>query len=565
MAYFNHAFCKVFLGTSTNSQANPKLNNGISVIPPVAGPLVPGGFITTSGVSTAELAVKGTPTAANNFGPGTYGFFDPSTWQSVDTSFFGPAGQTQPCCPLILASASLMNNDKVGPFHGGYQESNKSKMINPKYLQKAYRVNTCVPQQSVISIGNTPQTRDGIATTGVLVGGTGYLPATGTAVFTTTGGTGSGATVSATIVGGIITAITIVNNGSGYTAGDILTIVGGNNDATFTVVTIVSNNLDPNDFQGGTNVSQCCYEFFCDETYYLRVDIKGSPALRFLNHNAYQTLSAYTGCCDGPVPTLVDSTLVMISWAQAMVENEYLTNLALPVVFDEAGAAWYAPGTTVDPITGLAIPVIAVGPNTGQNQTWNYYISPGHVAGQCAGLRLFGAYVETKFGNCSFQTTDFFEKEPVRLYASLVDYNGDPCVFEGICVYNDCRGVQGMGFGEQVVRDLILSESYLQNFFATDIRTREITQGDQILNAIDRNALYTRYFLLHSVPRFNNPSGTFDNDRYLLEIIVTEFFPLTPVGNPPLEVFLNAWFAACPNCVSLEIESCTRCINLAGN
>lgn len=456
MAYFNHAFRKVFLGTSTNPQLNPNLNVG-------------GGFVTNAvaPIATSVLNTTNATLLFDNYGPGTFGFFDPNTWQSVDATFFAGA---QPCCPLILASASLLANDKIGPFHGGYQETNKSKMINPKYLQRAYKVETCVPQQSVISIGNTPTTSPG------------GLPDSG--------------------------------------------------------------------FQGGTTNADCCKEFLCDETYYLRIDIKGSPALRFLNHNSYQTVYAYTGCCTGPVPTPVDSTLVMIAWAEMIIANAYLNQLALPVVYDETGVSWFAPGTTVDPITGAPIPA---------GQTWDNYVSPGHGAGLCAGLRLFGAYLETKFGNCSFQITDFFEKEPVRLYASLVDYNGDPCVFENLCVYNDCLGVQGMGFGEQVVRDLILSESYLQNFFATDIRIREITQGDQILNSVNRNALYTRYFLLHSVPRFNNPTGTFDNDRYMLEIIVSEANPLVPVGNPALEAFLSAWFTACPNCVTLEVESCTRC------
>jgi hypothetical protein len=109
-----------------------------------------------------------------------------------------------------------------------------------------------------------------------------------------------------------------------------------------------------------------------------------------------------------------------------------------------------------------------------------------------------------------------------------------------------------MGFGEQVVRDLILSERYLQNFFHTDIRIREITQGDQILNSVDRNALYTRYYILHSVPRFNNPTGTFDNDRYMLEII-------SKGTNAALEAFLTAWLTNCPNCVELETEDCTHC------
>ena len=34
---------------------------------------------------------------------------------------------------------------------------------------------------------------------------------------------------------------------------------------------------------------------------------------------------------------------------------------------------------------------------------------------------------------------------------------------------------------------------------------------------VDRNALYDCYYILHSVPRFNNPSGTFDNDQYLVK------------------------------------------------
>lgn len=451
MAYFNHAFQKVFLGTQL-SAVNPNVN-------------LVNGFIITPGIPS--VALGNTVGAANTiYGPGSYGFFDPNTWLSVDSSFF-----TGNCCPLVLASASLLANDKIGPFHGGYKESNKSKMINPKYLQRIYRVDTCVPQQAVISIGNTPQTA---------------IPG-----------------------------------------------------------------LPVDNFQGGTTQSQCCFEFLCGETYYLRVDVKGSPALRALNHNAYQNIYAYTGCCANPTPDVVDSTLVMIAWADMIINNAYLKPFVMPVVYDEAGVAWYAPGTTVT-LDGTNTPVLP-------SQWWTAYVSTGHVVGACAGMRLFGAYVETKFGNCSFQVTDFFEKEPVRIYASLVDYTGDPCVFEGICVYNDCRGVQGMGFGEQVVRDLILSESYLKNFFATDIRIREITQGDQILNSVSRNALYTRYFILHSVPRFNNPTGTFDNDRYMLDIIVSEPNPAVPVGNPALEAFLTAWTNSCPNCVTLEVESCTHC------
>lgn len=454
MAYFNHAFTKVFLGTQLTTQ-NPNVN-------------LVDGFLITAGIPSVALAnVVGAPNTI--YGPGSYGFFDPNTWTSVDTTFFS----NNTCCPLVLAAASLLPKDKIGPFHGGYQESNKSKMINPRYLQKVYKVETCVPQQAVISIGSTPQT---------------LIPA-----------------------------------------------------------------LPQENFQGGTVQSNCCFAFLCGETYYLRIDIKGSPALRFMNHNAYQNVYFYTGCCPGPTPTEVDSTLVFIGWAQMIVDNEYLNPFVAPVVYDETGVAWYAPGTlfTYD---GTNTPVTPA-------QWWTAYVSPGHTPGDCGGLRLFGAYVETQFGNCTFQVTDYFEKEPVIINASMVDLNGDPCVFEAICVYNDCRGVQGMGFGEQVVRDLIMSESYLQNFFAsTDLRVREITQGYDILNSVNRNALYTRYFILHSVPRWNNPTGVFDADRYMLEIIVSEPNPLIPVGNAALETFLNAWLSDCPNCVTLETESCVRCV-----
>jgi hypothetical protein len=442
----------------------------------------------------------------------------------------------------VLASSSLYQKDKISPYIGGYQETNKSKYINPKYINQFYYVDACTPQNSVVSVGNTPGTIAAGVATFTFTGGTGYA-ASGTGVATTTIGTGYGATVSFTAALGVINSVTIDNPGYGYGLGDVLTITTGGADATITIVTLTTTNSD--NFQGGTTAATCCFEFLCGETYYLRLDLKGSPLLRFLNHNSYHTLSAYTGCCSGPTPTVVDSTLVMISWATEIITSEYTKSFVLPVVFDEAGVAWYAPGTTSDPLTGAA--VISA-------EWWDAYVSPGHTADACAGLRLFGAYVETKFGDCSFQITDFFEKELVRIYASMVDYNGDPCVFSSICVYTECYGLQGMGFGEQVLRDLIISESYLQNYFATDIRIREITQGSDIIGNVNRNALYGRYFILHSVPRYNNPSGTFDNDQYMLEVIVN-------AANATFEANMSTWLTACGNgCTALQVNSCDPCV-----
>ena len=534
MAYFNHAFSKRFLGTATNNA-------------PAPGITANKGFITTTGVTTTQLS---------ELLPGYYGFFNKDTYESVNV-----LSPLTSCCPLILASSSLLQKDKLNQYVGGYRETNKSKVINPKYVQSAYVVEECTPKQAIVSVGNTPQTGEGILTLGATTFGLEtYAPGTYSNI-NLTGGSGSGAQATITVSGaGLITAITLTSAGVGYVVGDILTVcsaatptagclteVVAGTSSTAVVATVAATTTIG--FQSGTMASNCCFEFLCGETYYLRIDVKGSPALRFLNHNAYQTVDAYTGCCSGPTPSVVNSTLVMIEWAKRIVLNNYIKDLILPVVFDETGNAWFAPGTTVDPISGRAVT---------SAQWWDAYpTATAHIAGACAGLRLFGAYVETKFGNCSFQVTDFFEREPIRIYASMVDYNGDPCVFEGICVYNDCLALQGMGFGEQVVRDLILAESYLQNFFHTDIRIREITQGNDILNSVDRNFLYTRYYILHSVPRFNNPSGVFDNDRYMLEII-------TKGRNTVLETFIETnWLGVCADCVNFEEFGCTPCVPAA--
>jgi hypothetical protein len=479
------------------------------------------GFILTNGTTTMQLSQQR---------PGYFMFVDPKTWARIDAP--------QNCCPLILASSSLLTNDKIGPFHGGYKETNKSKIINPKYVHKWYRVDPCTPQQSIVSIGNTTYTADGIATLNAPVAGTAtYVNGTYTIALTTVTGTGSGATATVTVVAGAIATVTIISRGGGYAIGNTLNfsaipLATPGTQTTVTVATL------------GITDGSCCFEFLCGETYYLRIDIKGSPALRFMNHNAYQNVYAYTGCCTGPTPTPVDSTLVMIAWAQMIVENNYLNPFVFPVVYDETNTAWFPPNSTIDPQGNPILPA----------QWWSAYVSPGHTPGACAGLRLFGAYVETSFGNCTFQVTDFFEKQPVTILASLVDLNGDPCVFEGICVYQECLGVQGMGFGEQVLRDLILSESYLQNYVnSNDFRVREITQGYDIINSVNRNSLYYRYFLLHSVPRYNNPTGKFDQDQYMLEVI-------TNVPIAAFETYVNTWLGNCPDCVTFDINTCTPCV-----
>ena len=510
MAYFNHAFKKSFLATGETQNS--------TVI------TLPDGSTTTASTSDGYLITSGLPTytlnqlsanAATAIEDGYIGWFNPKTNLSVNINdeVFAP------CCNLFLAGSAIYSNDKIGPLAGGYQETNKSKMVNPKYVSRFYEVAPCEPQNNVIHVGSTYWTAGGGVLTGsITTPGVGYTPnsATAAAVETlTVTGVGTGLEVTITIAAGVPTVTSIVNPGKGYAVGDVVTIVSPTGTpgtlAEYTIATVT----DAHAQEGCSTTADCCKEFLCGETYSLRVDIKGSPALRFLNHNAYYIADAYTGCCDPAsiAPTAVDSTEVFIKWANSITTNPIVSPFVQVVVQAEDGTLWYAPGTS-------AAFLAANGADT-----WNNYVSPGHVVGACAGLILNGAYVDTKFGDCTFQLSDFYEKEPVRLYASEVDLNGDPCTFTTLCVVTECQGLQANGLGETVLRDLTLSESYRQNFLATDLRIREITQGNQIISSINRNALYYRYMLQHNVPRFNNPSSTFDNDQYILEIF--SLVPLT--------------------------------------
>ena len=419
MSYFNHAFRKT--------------------------------MVATNGVSTLNGVQLGTSTT-NMLAAGEISFIDPKTFEVTPT----PQG----CCDVIIASGSLMKNDKIGPFAGGYLESNKTKTIRPKYVSKLYYSPANDPQRYVTHVGFTPWT-----------------------------------------------------------------------DAN-----------PPSSENPGETAGTCCKEFLCGETYFLRLDVKGSPAMRLLNHNAYLTLEAYTGCCadDAIAPEPVDPRKVYIAWALQLLNSTLINPFVYPVVTftNDNGATWtyYYPNN----VNTATLPVI-LGVTYANFEDWT---EAAYAPTMCAGIALTGAYYETKFANCTFQVTDFYELEPLRIYASEVDYTGAPCEFQTLCVGVECYGRQANGVGETIVRDVILSESYRQNHFSTDFRIREITQGYDILDAagVSRTGLYDRIYLQHNVPRLYNPTGTFDNDQYLVEIVVPENDP------DGIYTILEEWLEDCSEC-----------------
>jgi hypothetical protein len=174
-------------------------------------------------------------------------------------------------------------------------------------------------------------------------------------------------------------------------------------------------------------------------------------------------------------------------------------------------------------------------------------------------LQILGAYVDTVFGDCSFNPKDHFEKEPIKIYASAVSYaNNSNDLGDNRCEvscfeFNRAQeAVQGKGYGETLVRELILVKSYRQECWSDDPRMREVTL-DTVLGTsnaggpeIARNGSYVVYHILHSIPRKSNPSGTFDNDQYLIKVVAN-------AADTDFETWMNDWLASANTGVQLEI------------
>lgn len=407
-------------------------------------------LVGTNGISTGAVSLQANGTTAS-LTAGKVGFFNASTYAAITSAS---------ATPFIIAQGSYFTSDKIGPVHGGYQESVKSKTINPKYISRVIKVSAKAAKNQIIRIDE--------------------------------------------------------------------------------VGTINS-----------------------DTTLRLRLDVKGSPALRFLNHNLYKTLDAYTGC-DAVAGTTntVDPVLVLLKWKDQITESPILQDFLAPKVFKRAAqttstaasttaviAVTSATGIVVgQKVTGTGVPVgttvvsisslnvtvsgavnIASGAalkffTEVATATYTVITDPTAIAATETHLEIATAYVDTKFGNATFTPTDFVEKEPLFVYASFVAESGEPCEVSNFLVSEVQAPVQVSGLGESVLREMILDGRYRQEAFSDgghvdSLRIREI-ESNPGLATINRAGLYDQVMVLHNVPRFNNPSSTFDNDQYLLVINV---------------------------------------------
>lgn len=313
-----------------------------------------------------------------------------------------------------------------------------------------------------------------------------------------------------------------------------------------------------------------CTSITCDTTYYLRIDVKGSPALRFLTHNLYNTFDAKTPCCPSGVetPDNLDPAYVFLGWADQINANFYFNKFVSASVFSATTAsvainptvgsativvanadaasfqvgelvvhASLAPNSRVVSIgaadsagvgfTNVVLDKAAISSTDGNAVIYtaidsDTYVYETGVAADTNDLKLIltGAYMDTVFGDCSFSVDDFYELEPLYIYPSVVDDSGQPCNVDCFVETELVTGKQGNGFGETLVRELILFKRYLQEPWHSDVRMREVEDVTSLTD-LSRSSKYYTYHILHSIPRKSNPSGMLDSDQYLIKIVTT--------------------------------------------
>lgn len=318
--------------------------------------------------------------------------------------------------------------------------------------------------------------------------------------------------------------------------------------------------------------------FYCGQPYFLRLDLIGSPALRLLNHQIYIDLPAYGGCCgtdcsSGCTSTAVDAACIMLQWndfmrygtyspgigAPSMNSNAgevpYLTQFFLPAVFVQSGSTKVQVYSQADLDAANAGTYGTPSQNAAVISAGAYTCNTSTPASVVASFQLTGAYVDTKYNNCTFTPSDYFEIEPIFCHASLVTQDFSPCAFNttiNTSVPNMFTQIQApaypKGLGEQIVRELIQSERYRQNPFADSIyvdsiRFREIEDQNWITDNVNRQAYYDVIGIAYNIYRPDNSQAVHDNDQYFDMIFMptgtnatafTTLFQacLTAVGSP---------------------------------
>jgi hypothetical protein len=509
-----------------------------------------------------------TATATSALTAGQIGLYN-SSYAAVT---YAAAATTQ---PFYIVQGSYYKSsgysDTIGS-HGGYQESVKSKLINPKYISRIFWIGAKAPVQQVVQIPvSCGLTCDTTYRLRVDVKGSPALRFLSHNIYRVLDSyTGCCSTTNPTYVKDPVA--TIVDwkeqiNSSAYfnqmvqARAFALKTTNTTTAANATAVSTTSATFVPSSFTGiyvgqrvvGTGIPVNAYVTTVNGTTNITITYPTqatAPAASVFNTLSIKYYNDLYGANGGTTTFF----------------NTIVGNAVQPTY---VGQATYIPGTNTQATpTGVATSAIV-----GATATLSAATVGAHVYTPAADaatfttdcfLELTAAYVETKFGNSTFTVTDNYDLEPLKIIASVMDDSGNPCLTT--CIGSSPNiGVAGIatevqaaqqaqGVGETVLRDLILTGRYRQEAFGDGVnidtfRMREIEANPGVLNMLsvaNRNGLYNKLCILHNVPRWNNPTGVFDNDQYLIEIAVPQavglssFFANTTTSAGKLSTITNS-------------------------
>ena len=599
--YFNHAFRRTLLGknnsgallnnlaigSTTYSSATFSATTGATYTMSAAHGFSVGDTVIITGHTSTAVPHNGTwvilsvpttstfivgdySTGAASGSPVVLGYKSTTTLSSGQLGLFDrnfkPVAVTATAAsdPFYIVQGSYFKNtgysDKIGS-HGGYQESVKSKMINPKYISRIFWVQAKAPVQQVVKIP-------------------------------VTGGLNADTTYRLRIDVKGSPALRFLSHNI-YRVMDTYTGPLNATNPTFQkdpIATLV-------DWKEQLTMSPYFNQLVQARVFVYKASITGdgtAPTFPTSGNAGYlsrvtittaSTTDVYVGQravatglpANSYVTAVTSGTSIVVSYPTQTSNPTLTTGLTVRLFNDVYGSN----GGYTTPYTNIAV-------TSGQQPTYvgqptyipgssDYTTGPAQTSGTATGatiavastvssassgahiytpvsdalsfsytanqepfMELTAAYLETKFGNPTFTVTDNYDLEPLKIIASLMDDSGSTTVTAPIGtaaaqtitdagIATQVQAVsQAQGTGETVLRELILTGRYRQEAFGdgTNIdqfRMREIEANPGVLDMMTvakRNGLYNKLCILHSVPRFNNPTGVFDNDQYLIEIAV---------------------------------------------
>ena len=279
--------------------------------------------------------------------------------------------------------------------------------------------------------------------------------------------------------------------------------------------------------------------FFCGQTYELKLEVLGEPALKAYNKYMYNNFMAWGGCCGtgcttGCTSSYADAACIMLQWKDQMyttpnwVPTDNWGGYILPQVFINDN------GTAVEVFSQLDY-------EQGRCAENEVYVcdttSPESVI---AGLKITVAYTDTNFTNCTFSVTDSYDIFPAFVTGSLVFQSADPCAINTTIntsvpnMYIELQAPrQPKGVGNIVRKNLIVEDKY-QAYPWSDsndvlgLRFREAEGSNWILDNTTNGSLYDSVVIEWYLPNQQNSSSNYDGSENIFILYVPTGTDVTP-------------------------------------